>query len=147
MMNAKFHGVISLLLEGLAIVIGFIAIWQVNTLAGAFYAVLILTAVPLTLYAYCAKCEIRFTDCRHVIPGQITRLLPEREDAPYTFRDYMGLTLAVVVLVAFPQPWLLDNIPLFILFWTCLVVGLAQILLKVRKGCGNSKCVICTLRN
>ena len=101
-MSTKIHGVVSLLLEGLAIVIGFIAIWQVNTLAGAFYSVLILIAVPLILYAYCAKCEIRFTDCRHVIPGQLTRLLPEREDAPYSFRDYLGLALSVIVLVAFP---------------------------------------------
>lgn len=146
-MNSKFHGVTSLLLEGLAIVIGFMAIWQANTLAGAFYAVLILIAVPLILYVYCAKCEIRFTDCRHVIPGQLTRLLPEREEVPYNFRDYMGMILAVIVLVAFPQPWLWDNIPLFILFWACAIIGLVQIIMKVCEGCGNQKCVMCTLRN
>jgi len=146
-MSTKIHGVTSLLLEGLAIVVGFIAVWQVNKAVGLFYAFLILIAVPLILYAYCAKCEIRLTECRHVIPGQITRLLPEREDAPYTFRDYMGLILAVVALVAFPQLWLLDNIPLFILFWACVAIGLVQILWKVCKGCGNSKCIMCTLRN
>jgi len=146
-MSTKIHGVTSLLLESLAIVIGLIAIWQVNKAAGLFYAFLILIAVPLILYAYCAKCDIRFTDCRHVFPGQMTHLLPERADAPYNFRDYMGLTLAVIALVAFPQPWLLDNIPLFILFWTCAVVGLLQILMKVCKGCENRKCIMCTIRN
>ena len=146
-MSTKIHGVTSLLLEGLAIVIGFIAIWQVNTLAAAFYAVLILITVPLILYAYCAKCEIRLTDCRHIIPGQFTRLLPGRQDAPYNFRDYMGLTLSIAVIVAFPQPWLLENIPLFILFWVCAAVGLVQIVLKVCNGCGNKKCVMCSLRN
>lgn len=146
-MNSKFHGVTSLLLEGLAIVIGFMAIWQVNKWVGAFYAVLILISVPLVLYAYCAKCEIRLTDCRHVIPGQITRLLPDRDEAPYNFRDYMGLALAVITLVAFPQPWLWGNLPLFIFFWTCVAVGLVQILMKVCKGCGNRKCIMCSLRN
>jgi len=103
-MSTKIHGVISLLLEGLAIIIGFIAIWQVNKAVGVFYAFLILIAVPLILYAYCAKCDIRFTDCRHVFPGQLTRLLPKREDGPYFFGDYMGLILAVIALVGFPQP-------------------------------------------
>jgi len=146
-MKSKFHGVTSLLLEGLAIVIGFMAIWQVNKAIGLFYAALILIAGPLILYAYCAKCEIRLTDCRHVFPGQLTRLLPEREDAPYNLRDYIGLVLSVIVLAAFPQPWLLDSMPLFILFWACVAVGLVQITLKVCKGCGNQKCVMCSLRN
>jgi hypothetical protein len=146
-MHAKFHGVTSLLLESLAIVIGFIAIWQANRIAGGFYAVLVLIAVPLMLYAYCAKCDIRLTDCRHVLPGQVTRLLPDRDNAPYTIRDYLGLGLAVIVLVVFPQPWLLDNIPAFILFWACLVAGLVQILMKVCKGCGNQKCIMCDICN
>ena len=120
-MHAKFHGVASLLLESLAIVIGFIAIWQANRMAGGFYAALVLIAAVLMLYAYCAKCDIRLTDCRHVLPGQVTRLLPDRESAPYNVRDYLGLILSIVVLVAFPQPWLLDNIPLLIFFWACLI--------------------------
>ena len=146
-MNAKFHGVTSLLLEGLAIGIGFAAVWQINWAVGVFYAILVLAAGPLILYSYCSKCEVRHTGCRHVIPGPFTRLLPPRENQPYGFKDYMGLGLPVVVLVAFPQPWLLDNIPLFILFWFCLGGGLAQILTKVCKGCGNQKCVMCKLRN
>jgi len=146
-MNAKFHGVTSLLLESLAILVGFAAIWQSHKAAGIFYIVLILVSVPIILYSYCSKCEIRLTGCRHVIPGQITRLLPARENEPYGFLDTIGLMLPAAVLVAFPQPWLLDNKPLFALFWICLSGGLVQILLKVCKGCGNQKCVMCRLRN
>ena len=146
-MNSKFHGVTSLLLESLAILVGFVAIWQSHEAAGIFYIVLILVSVPAILYSYCSKCEIRLTGCRHVIPGQITRLLPARENEPYGFLDYIGLTLPVIALVAFPQPWLLDNQPLFILFWICLAGGLVQILLRVCKGCGNQKCRMCKLRN
>lgn len=76
-MNAKFHGITSLLLESLAILVGFAAIWQSQTSAAVFYIVLILVSVPIILYSYCSKCEIRLTGCRHVIPGQITRLLPD----------------------------------------------------------------------
>jgi len=146
-MNAKFHGVTSLLLEGLAILIGLAAIWPGNKTVGIFYIVLILVSVPTILYSYCSKCEIRLTGCRHVIPGQITRLLPAREDEPYGFRDYVGLALPAAALVAFPQPWLLDSKPLLALFWLCIVGGLVQILLRVCRGCGNQKCLMCKLRN
>jgi hypothetical protein len=146
-MNSKFHGVASLLLESLAIVIGFTAVWQAHKVAGVIYAILILAAVPLILYAYCSKCEVRLTGCRHVIPGQMTRLLPARKNEHYGILDYVGLTLPVAVLVAFPQPWLLENMLLLILFWACLAGGLVQILLRVCKGCGNQKCIMCRLRN
>ncbi len=145
-MNSGFHGVTSLLLESLAIVIGFTAVWQAHKVAGVIYAILILAAVPVILYAYCSKCEVRLTGCRHVIPGQITRLLPARENEHYGILDYVGLTLPAAVLVAFPQPWLLENMLLLILFWVCLAGGLVQILLKVCKGCGNQKCIMCHLR-
>jgi len=146
-MNSKFHGVTSLLLESLAIVIGFTAVWQAHKVAGVIYAILILAAVPVILYSYCSKCEVRLTGCRHVIPGQITRLLPARENEQYGIFDYVGLTLPAAMLVAYPQPWLLENLTLLILFWACLAGGLLQILLRVCKGCGNSKCMMCHLRN
>ena len=146
-MNSRFHGITSLLLESLAIVIGFAAIWQVNKTAGGLYGILILVAVPVILYAYCSKCEVRLTGCRHVIPGQITRLLPARKNEHYGVRDYVGLMLPAAMLVAFPHPWLLENMLLLILFWACLAGGLVQIFLKVCKGCGNSKCLMCHLRN
>ncbi len=146
-MNSRFHGVTSLLLESLAIVIGFTAVWQAHKVAGVIYAILILAAVPVILYSYCSKCEVRLTGCRHVIPGQITRLLPARENEQYGILDYVGLTLPAAILVAYPQPWLLENLTLLILFWACLAGGLVQILLKVCKGCGNRKCIMCHLRN
>lgn len=146
-MNSKFHGVTSLLAESLAIVIGFTAVWQAHKVAGVIYAVLILAAVPVILYAYCSKCEVRLTGCRHIIPGQITRMLPARENTQYGVRDYVGLMLPVAMLVAFPQPWLLENLPLLILFWVCFASGLIQILLKVCQGCGNQKCLMGHLRN
>ncbi len=146
-MNSKFHGIISLVLEGLAIFVGYLAILQNHKAAAIFYLLLIMVSVPAIPYSYCAKCEIRLTGCRHLLPGQITRLLPARENTPYSFRDYLGLVLPVSALVAFPQPWLLDNKPLFFLFWLSITGGLVQILLKVCKGCGNSKCIMCKLRN
>jgi len=146
-MNSRFHGVTSLLLESLAIVIGFAAVWQAHKVAGMMYAVLILAAVPLILYAYCSKCEIRLSGCRHVIPGQLTRLLPARDDGPYRVKDYAGLGLPIAILVLFPQPWLRDKLTLLILFWLCLVGGVVQILLQVCRGCGNQKCILCKRRN
>ena len=92
-MNSRFHGVTSLLLESLAVVIGFTAVWQADKVAGVIYAILILAAVPVILYSYCSKCEVRLTGCRHVIPGQITRLLPSRKNEHYGVRDYVGLML------------------------------------------------------
>ena len=108
-MNSRFHGVVSLLLEGLAVVIGFAAVWQADRMAGVIYAILILAAVPVMLYAYCSKCEVRLTGCRHIIPGQITRLLPARQNGHYGVRDYVGLMLPAAMLVVFPQPWLREK--------------------------------------
>jgi len=146
-MNAKFHGVTSLLLESLAILVGFTAIWQNHKIAGILYGVLILASVPAILFSYCAKCEVRLTGCRHIFPGQITRLLPTRDEKAYHIMDYLGLLLPAAALIIFPQPWLVNNKPLFTLFWACLVGGVVQILLRVCKGCGNSKCIMCHLRN
>ncbi len=147
MLKSRFYGVTSLLLVGLAMGVGLAAIWQIDKSAAALYVLCILVGVPLILYAYCAKCEIRLTGCRHVLPGQVTRLLPARQNEPYTFFDYMGLGLPMLVLVVFPQPWLLGITPLFMLFWACLAGGLVQILLRVCNGCGNRKCLLCRLRN
>ena len=44
-MNSKFHGVTSLLLEGLAIGIGFAAIWASNQTAGVVYGIVVLAAL------------------------------------------------------------------------------------------------------
>ena len=60
---------------------------------------------------------------------------------------YMLLWLIAAIEPVSRSTWLLENIPLFILFWTCVVVGLVQILMNVCKGCENRKCVMRTFRN
>jgi len=146
-MRNRFHGVFSLILFSVAIVIGFFAILNDSFTSGVVYVGLVAISVLIILYAYCVKCEIREDSCRHVIPGKIASMMPRRASGRYTFLDYGGVALPLVVILGFPQIWLAGHRTLLFLFWVLVVLGLVEILIFVCCGCGNRKCPICALRN
>jgi hypothetical protein len=146
-MKNKFHGVFSLLLISGAVSIGLVSILINSVAFGIVYMALILVCNLIVLYAYCAKCECREDDCRHIFPGKIASLLPSREPGAYTFFDYAGVAVPMAVLLGFPQYWLLGKKSLFVLFWVLVAFGLIEILLYVCRGCGNKACPMCRIRN
>jgi hypothetical protein len=138
-----FHGVFSLLLFVLAIVVALISLSNRSFWLALLYLVNVGLACYGILYAYCAKCSVRLYDCSHVIPGSLTRYLPIRKQGPYTFLDYAGTILFLLVLVLFPQYWLLTDLAALLLFWVLAVVATAEILVYVCRQCENEKCLMC----
>jgi len=146
-MRKRFHGVFSLFLIGAAVVIGIVVIMNDSFAVGLIYGGLTVVSVAIILYAYCAKCEIRNDACRHVIPGKIASMMPPRESGRYTFLDYCGVALPLVIILGFPQIWLMAHRGFIFLFWLLVIPGLIEILVFVCRGCGNRNCPVCALRN
>ncbi len=146
-MKDNIHGVVSLMLILGAFATADAVLFNDHPGWGILYLLLVAILLPVVLYAYCAKCECREIGCRHVIPGPLTRLLPDRAPGPYHLLDYAGVGVPLAILVLVPQPLLIRHPLWLVLFWLLLITGTIQILLFVCRGCGNRKCPMCTLRN
>jgi len=146
-LHNRFHGILSLLLITLAIIIGLIAILKSSLSIGLLYVAIILISCPVIVYSYCSKCDCRIDACGHVVIGKLTRLLPERQNSEYTALDYLGVLISFLFLFGFPLFWLWKNSLLLLLFITLSLLAYADILLFVCKGCQNHKCPVCIKRN
>ena len=144
-MKSNFHGVFSLILM-LASVVMALSYMLVQSLGwGLAYLGVIMIATPIVLYAFCAKCLCRQDSCSHVFPGRLTRLLPARKQGPYTIVDYFWTALGLMVLLAFPIPWLWQNKLLFFGYGLLLIIGLAEIVFLVCPTCSNANCLMCSM--
>jgi len=146
-MDSKFHGVFSLILILISVVmaLGYVLINSIGW--GLAYLSIVVVANPVILYSYCAKCLCREDACSHAIPGKLTRLLPLRRQGPYSFWDYFATALSLVALLGFPQFWLWQSKGLFILFLILVTIGLLEILFFVCRTCSNANCPNCKLGN
>jgi hypothetical protein len=142
-MNSRFHGLLSLVLVFVAVLIGVFAIFEVFPLMAWLYIAITLISSSVVVYLYCSKCSVRLTSCGHVIPGWLTRFLPVREQSDYSFTDYLGTAISFVVLVGFPQYWLWKHTIFFFAFWILLIAALLVIRLCVCRLCENEKCPLC----
>jgi hypothetical protein len=142
-MKQPFHGVFSLLLFILAVAGALITLWRQSPWLGLLYLAITGLSAYGILFAYCCKCGVRFDNCSHVFPGRLTLLLPQRKQGPYTFGDIIATGLFLVVILVFPQYWLLQNMTAMILFWLLAIIALVDILLFVCRQCENRGCLIC----
>jgi hypothetical protein len=145
-MKNTFHGIFSMLLFVLAIVIALISLSNQSFWLALLYLVIIGLCSCGILYAYCAKCVVRLNNCSHVVPGSLTRYFPMRKQDPYTFLDYAGTILSLLVLILFPQYWLLKDLVALLLFWGLAIIATAQILFFVCRQCENEQCLMCPER-
>ena len=141
-MKDKFHGVFSLILIFAAVGLALVYMLNLSAVLGAAYLAIIIVAVPVVLYSYCAKCSCREGACSHVLPGRLIRLLPARRPGPYSLPDYLATALALIALLGFPQIWLWHNKIVFVVFWVILLAALAEILFLVCRTCNNQNCPI-----
>jgi len=142
-MKQTFHGVFSLLLFSLAIVVALISLSSQSFWLALLYLVIVGLSSCGILYAYCSKCSVRHDNCSHVIPGSLTRYFPIRKQGPYTFLDYALTILCLFVLVLFPQYWLLTDHIALLLFWILSVIATVEILVFVCRQCENVRCLMC----
>lgn len=147
-MNMRtFHGVFSLLLIVAAVFSAILWLFQTALLAAWIYVIIAAVAPVVVVYSYCAKCPCRFSDCGHVFPGKLTRILPQRESSDYEIGDYLGMLLPLVLLFGYPQYWLWNAGGAFALFWALLLLAGAEIIVYVCKGCRNDLCPVCLKLN
>lgn len=133
------HGVWSLVLVFVAIMIGAVSIKQSSIFIALVYIGLSLVSLVIVIYSFCSKCPCRH-DCGHVLPGKLTELLPKRVQGPYEKLDYFGVSLPFLFIIGFPQFWLVAQLQLIVTFWVLLIIAVIEITKKVCKGCGNKLC-------
>jgi hypothetical protein len=142
----KFNGISSLLFFAVSILIGLYILWGNNINLAILYIILLIAAAVVIPYVYCTKCPCRKTNCAHVLPGLITRFMPDRDSEDYTVFDWAVVLIFMGLLIVLPQFWLYENILLFSVFWILSIVAGVQILLFVCKTCDNKKCILCRQR-
>ena len=142
-MKNKFHGVFSLILFTLAIIAGLVSLSKHSIWPALAYLLVTGLAAAGILYAYCAKCVARQDNCSHVFPGRLTRHLPQRRQGPYKIRDIGATMFLLVVIVVFPQYWLVQDMKAMILFWLPALLAVTEILLFVCRQCENTSCLMC----
>jgi hypothetical protein len=136
------HGIISIILAGLAIFVGIIAVFEDSIILAMLYLAANILGFLIIVYSYCTKCAGR-AKCAHVILGKITKLLPHREQSKYSFFDYAGVVVPFILIVAFPQFYLIKHFWMLIGFWLFLLVAILEINKYVCITCVNSKCLLC----
>jgi len=141
-MKGQLHGMISLVLILLSIIVALSALISESVTLGVGYLVIALVSPLIILYAFCAKCLCREA-CRHVLPGRLTRFFPKRPQTDYTRSDIFWTVVPLMALFIFPQFWIWKNKALFFLFWILCLAGVLEIFLLVCRGCRNTRCPIC----
>ncbi len=139
-MRIQFHGLTSLGLIFLAVVLAALAMFMTSWLLGVSYLVAGAVGLVGVLYAYCAKCPCH-THCGHIIPGKIVAaLFPARQPGPYTPAELIILVVGLLLLLGLPQFWLWHYMEFFIVFWLLTVIALLQIRTVVCRACDNIYC-------
>ena len=141
-MSDRFHGVFTLILLGFAGVVAFIALLQESTILALVYMVISSLSLLTIVYFFCGKCVCRKDACAMVLPAKLSKRLPERKDAPYTYWDLSFILLSLVVMSMFPQYWLWRHKVLFILYWALFMAAHMEITFIVCKRCDNTRCPI-----
>jgi len=139
-MTRQHHGVLSLGLIFLAVAVGVFSIMQSSALWAVIYLGLSISSSVLIVYSFCSKCPCREHSCGHVLPGKLTKLLPERAGAGYSIIDLAGVVIPLLFIIIVPQFWIWGNIPWLFSFWALLIIAVADIIAKVCTGCDNKYC-------
>ncbi len=142
-MMKNFHGLFSLLLVFISILIGLNSVFTSSTYMGIIYILVLILSIIMLLFSFCAKCVCREDGCGHIIPGKLTKYLPKRESGKYSISDYGGLIISLFLIFGFPQPFLLNNKLTLFFFWLLIIAALAEIFLYVCKDCKNNYCPKC----
>jgi hypothetical protein len=138
----KFNGITSLLFFGMSVLIGLYILRTNSVNLTILYIVIMLATAIMIPYVYCTKCPCRKTNCAHVLPGLITRFMPDRDSESYTVIDWAIVMILLGLLILLPQFWLYENILLFSIFWILSITAVLQIQFFICKTCDNKKCIL-----
>ncbi len=142
-MNYRHHGLISMFLFSVMVIIGIIAIAAHTWVMAGGYILLNLLSTAGVAYFYCAKCLCRENNCSHILIGKTADFLPKRIQGPYTISDYLGMMLSAGIVFIYPIYWLLPHTDLLIAFITFGAIGGIEIFFAVCTHCENHRCLAC----
>ena len=138
-MSTRFHGIMSISLVAISILIAIVTVFQATPALGLVYLIGCAVAPLGIVYAFCAKCPCR-THCAHVLFGKLAMALTHRQPGPYTPVEMSAVALALLWLLGVPQFWLWQT-PLWLaLFWLLNAVAVIQIRIAVCPACDNACC-------
>ena len=138
-MSARFHGVVSIALVGIAILVAAATAFQASPLLGVVYLAGCAVAPLGIVYAFCAKCPCR-TRCGHVVFGKLAVALTSRRPGPYTPAEIAVVGLGLLWLLGLPQAWLWRTPVWFAAFWVLHAVAVVEIRFAVCPVCDNLGC-------
>lgn len=142
-MKKRFHGVFSICLLTVALIIGGFSIYQANLVLCLVYFILIPLSFLIVIYSYCTKCpHVGDNSCRHVIFGKIAKLFKQKT-GKYTKFELIETLFPLMIIVMFPQYFLFKTPILMIIFWLLAVIAAVEVFLFVCRGCYNKNCINC----
>ena len=108
MKRGRIHGVISLILFAIALLIAINAVFAQSFMFGMIYSIFLPIGALLILLGFCPKCpHVADRTCRHVIPGEIVRLFPPGQTGgQYRATDYLILIVLFLLIIGLPQRYL-----------------------------------------
>lgn len=138
-MRVRFHGMMSISLVGLAILVAIVVGLQTIPALALVYMAGCAAALFGIVYAFCAGCPCR-THCAHVILGKLALVLTNRQPGAYRPAEMVAVGLGLLWLLGLPQLWLWQ-MPLWLaVFWMLNAVAVTQIRLAVCPACDNAYC-------
>jgi len=138
-MSARFHGVVSIGLVGIAILIAVVTVFQVSPVLGIVYLVGCAIAPLGIVYAFCAKCACRHC-CAHVVFGKLAVAFTNRQEEPYTKAEIAVVAVALLWLLGLPQIWLWRTPIWLVAFWILNAIAVLEIRATVCPACENIEC-------
>lgn len=139
MRTRTFHGITSIGLVIVAVVVAAVGVFDRSWVWGFVYLAGCVVAPAVIVYAFCAKCPCR-TRCAHVLFGKLAVAFTDRRPGPYSGIELAVVGTALVWLLGFPQVWLWRNRALFLAFWALNALAVAQIRVAVCPACENAHC-------
>ena len=138
----KINGIGSFVLIQIGAFIGLYVMALSSMVMAVIYGGILVGALGLILYSFCAKCPCKEKGCGHYFPGKLTKFFPDRRPGPYTSWEYGVTFCGVLLIIATPQYWLFQYPVAAGLFWLLIVIALVQINLTVCKSCENGYCAM-----
>jgi len=143
-LSTRFHGVVSIVLAGIAVIIAALALAQIAWKWAVGYVLLGMAGVGAIIYVYCAKCPCKAC-CAHVLPGKIAERFP-RKPGPYSVAEQAVVVVVLLLILGLPQLWLWRSVAVGVVFWVLNGIALSHILIFVCGACPNTYCPVGQMR-
>lgn len=143
-MHYKLHGKIASIIILASFVLAATAVYLYGSLLLAIlYCVCLAFSLTAIVAAYCRKCYQKNKDCVHFNLGKLSHFMPTPQNGKYTVLEYSVTIAAVLLILGFPQYWLVQNQSILAAYWLLTLGAVCEILVFVCRACKNRLCAFC----